>query len=75
MSLVCFVPEDNEKYRVTLIHHRPDELPDEIRKACVMVDKVPKPDFSQGGIAIPYIDLETKTVYYEYFNGQEESEV
>lgn len=75
MPLVCYVTEDNGKNRVTLFHYRPNELPEEIRRDCIMVDEIPRPDFSLGEVAIPYIDLETKAIYYEYISYQEDLEV
>ncbi|MBU5306468.1 hypothetical protein KQI18_01595 [Clostridioides mangenotii] len=55
--------KDN-KYKVGLIHYKPELLQDTSNG--ILVDKLPEPTQQDGKVAVLYIDLVTKESFYEY---------
>ena len=55
--------KDN-KYKVGLIHYKPELLQDTSNG--ILVDKLPESTQQDGKIAVLYVNIDTKEAFYEY---------
>ncbi|WP_315169481.1 hypothetical protein [Metaclostridioides mangenotii] len=55
--------KDN-KYKVGLIHYKPELLQD--TSEGILVDKLPEPIQQDGKVAVLYVNIDTKEPFYEY---------
>ncbi len=66
MPLVFYEQEAEDRARVTLIHHKPEQLSEERREQGIEVDEVPEKEQKEGKRSLPYIDPSTGDFWYEY---------
>ena len=55
--------KDN-KYKVGLIHYKPELLKDTSNG--ILVEKLPEPTQQDGRVAVLYVNIDTKEPFYEY---------
>ena len=59
----------SEKDRVTVIHYKPERLPEEQKKAIILIEDEALPeagDLKKGKKAVLYVNPKTKELWYEY---------
>lgn len=64
----------NEKAQVMFIHNIPNELSEEEKSTGILLETIPKEQYMEGKIAVPYYYYTTNEVVYEYIDRQKTQE-
>ena len=66
MVLIFYTKISDTVGKVNMAHYQPQLLSESERAGGLIVNDYPNPELVKYKSAIPYINLETKEVYYEY---------